>query len=122
MPLMKFHFASAVSLWLRRLTNAYNAQLLRRIKDAEVCPYVEVIPASAKRTSRLPVYIARNGGVAFMTGMHRQYFWHPNERFLPITATAVFHTDSGWQPPTPTGELCRLCRLCENARPRYLNI
>jgi hypothetical protein len=119
MPLMKFHLASAVSYWLRCLTNVFNAGLLRQIKEAEVCPYVEVIPVFGKRVSRLTAHIARNGGVAFTNRNRQQYFWHPNECFVPITATAVFQKDAGWKPPPPTGELCRLCGLCEKARPKY---
>jgi hypothetical protein len=122
MPLMKFHLASAVSFWLRRLTNVSNAGLLRQIKDAEVCPYVEVIPIFSQRVARLAAHIAKNGGVAFTDGNHQKYFWHPNERFVPITATAIFQKDAGWKPSPPTGELCRLCRRCEKARPKYRDI
>ena len=125
MPLMKFHLATAISKMLRRFANAYNAKLLKEIKDAEVCPHVEVIPGSGKRTTRLAAHIERHGGVIFSarikTGLKRKYFWHPHERFIPITATAVFQTGQGWKPAPPTGDLCRLCKLCESARPRYLN-
>ena len=122
MPLMKFHMATAVSCWFRRLTNAYNTRLLRQIKEAEVCPHVEVIPASSERVSRLTAHVARHGGIAFATESQQRYFWHPNSQFIPITATAVFDADAGWKPPLPTGELCRLCGLCEKARPKYPDV
>jgi hypothetical protein len=119
MPLMKFHLATTLTRWLRRWTNFYNAKLLQEIKDAELCPYVEVVPGFDKSTGKLSNFISEYGGVVFASEVRRKFFWHPDEKFIPITATALLQTSEGWKPPPATGSLCQLCKRCEFARPKY---
>jgi hypothetical protein len=118
MPLMKFHIASTLSRYLQRWANFYNAKLLDGIKDAELCPYVEVVPGFNKGPDGLASHITKYGGVVFASEVRKKFFWHPDEKFIPITATAVLQT-GGWKPASPAGKLCRLCNRCAAARPQY---
>jgi hypothetical protein len=116
---MKFHLATTISRWLSRWANFYNARILREIKDAELCPYVEVVPGFGKNSRSLVTHVQSYGGIVFANGSKRKFFWHPNDRFIPITATAIFRADEGWKSPPPTGKLCGLCHLCSAARPQF---
>ena len=63
-------------------------ELFEKTRDAEGCPHVDMIVGFTQPYNDMLAHVGEHGGVAWKNGDgNAQWYWHPQESFLPLSYT-----------------------------------